>query len=124
MDALWDPPVGDVTELARQAYRLMIRTLHRVDAQVPGVLQAPGKASGERVMAQAIAALANPKVDPTLRLAALSELQARMRRIDPKTPQRLFLMPPEQRSSVAATLGGDLVDLARFDAALERYVLG
>ncbi len=75
-------------------------------------------------MAEAIAALANPKVDPTLRLAALSELQARMRRIDEKTPQRLFLLPPEQRSSVAATLGGDLADLARFDAALEHYILG
>jgi integrase len=102
----------------------MIRTLHRIDARLPDVLRAPGNASGERVMAEAIAALANPKVEPTLRLAALSELQARMRTIDPKTPQRLFLLPPEQRSSVAATLSGDLADLARFDAALERYVLG
>ncbi|TAN13387.1 MAG: hypothetical protein EPN34_01880, partial [Burkholderiaceae bacterium] len=124
MDALWNPPEGDAPELARQAYRLMIRTLHRIDARLPDVLRAPGNASGERVMAEAIAALANPKVEPTLRLAALSELQARMRTVDKETPQRLFLLPPEQRSSVAATLGGDLADLARFDAALERYVLG
>ncbi len=38
MHALWDPPADDAPELARQAYRLMIRTLHRIDARLPGAV--------------------------------------------------------------------------------------
>lgn len=123
MDPLWDQPPSDAPALAKDAWQLMQTTLKKIEPRVQGVLENPGQVSGELVLDEAIAALANPKVDANLRLAALSELQDRMRSIDPSTPRRLFLVRPADQSAVANTLADDLETLAQFDAALEDFIV-
>jgi site-specific recombinase XerD len=123
MDPLWDQPPGDAPALAKNAWQLMQTTLKKIESRVQGVLDNPGQVSGELVLDEAIAALANPKVDADLRLATLSELQDRMRSIDPSTPRRLFLVRPADQSAVANTLADDLESLAQFDASLEDFIV-
>ncbi|MCX7069642.1 MAG: site-specific integrase [Gammaproteobacteria bacterium] len=120
---LWDSPPADAPEIVRQAHRLMLQTLTRITERTPEVLTDPANAGGDRVMRAAIAALANPKIDHALRIAALTQLQTRMREVDPATPKRLFLNPAENRSTIARTVGADLVALEAFDLALERHIL-
>ncbi len=120
---LWDSPPPDAPEIVRQAHRLMLQTLTRITERTPEVLTDPANAGGDRVMRAAIAALANPKIDHALRIAALTQLQTRMREVDPATPKRLFLNAPENRSTISRTVGTDLVALEAFDLALERHIL-
>ncbi len=120
---LWDPPAADAPEALRQAHRLMLQTLMRISNRVPDVLTAPERESGARVMSAALAALANPKIDPEQRLGALSLLQLRMKSVDSATPQRLFLGKSEGRSAVSPAVGNDLLRLSAFDRALEQFVL-
>lgn len=120
---LWDSPPADAPEIVRQAHRLMLQTLTRITERTPEVLTDPANAGGDRVMRAAIAALANPKIDHDLRIAALTQLQTRMREVDPATPKRLFLNAPENRSTISRTVGTDLIALETFDLALERHIL-
>lgn len=120
---LWEAPVEDAPELVRQAHRLMMQTLKRIELRVPGVLHDPGAISGEQVMREALAALTNPKIDADMRLAALSLLQDRMRSVDSAMPQRLFLLQAPQQSAIERTVGVDLADLAEFDRSLERFIV-
>lgn len=75
------------------------------------------------VMSAALAAMANPKIDPQLRLGALSMLQARMKSVDATTPQRLFLAQPDSHSAVASTVGTDLLRLEQFERALGQFIV-
>lgn len=120
---LWDSPTADAPEIARQAHRLMLKTLTKVTHRVPEVLTDPEKAGGDRVIRAAIAALANPKIDHPLRVAALTQLQKRMSEVDPTTPKRLFLNAAVNQSTIATSIAADLDALDAFDAALERDIL-
>ncbi len=121
--SLWDSPPADAPEIVRQAHRLMLKTLTQITDRTPEVLIDPANAGGDRVMRAAIAALANPKIDHALRIAALTQLQSRMRQVDPATPKRLFLNAAANRSTIAPTVGTDLAALEAFDLALERHIL-
>lgn len=120
---LWDSPTADAPDIAKQAHRLMLKTLTKVTHRVPEVLTDPEKAGGDRVMRAAIAALANPKIDHPLRVAALTQLQKRMLEVDSTTPKRLFLNAAANQSTIATSIAADLDALEAFDAALERNIL-
>lgn len=120
---LWDSPPKDVPELQRQAHRLMMRLLMRIRSRVPEILSAPETCDGNRVMDAAMASSLNPKIDRKLRVAALTLLERRIRTVDPRTPRRLFLPKPAQRSALSPTFGADLADLDQFEEALETYLL-
>jgi integrase len=101
----------------------MMKLLMQMRSRAPEVLSAPEICDGERVMDAALAASLNPKIDPTLRTAALTLLQRRMKSVDPKTPDRIFLPRQEHRSVLSSTFGMDLGDLEQFEEALEECLL-
>lgn len=123
IDPLWDSPPKDAPELQRQAHRLMMKILMRMRSRVPEVLSAPQICDGARVMDAALAMSLNPKLDPVLRTAALTLLQRRIRTVDPRTPNRVFLPQPSQRCALAPTVGADLADLEGFEQAIEGHLL-
>ena len=123
IDPLWDPPSREAPELQRQAHRLMMKLLMRIRSRAPEVLSTPALCDGERVMDAALAASLNPKIDPSLRTAALTLLQRRMKSVDPKTRNRIFLPRQEHRSVLSSTFGMDLGDLEQFEEVLEEYIL-
>lgn len=120
--SLWDDPPSEAPILLKQAHRLMMRTLINISPRVPNIFYEPEKAGGEKTMLAAIAAMQNPKLDPELRLAALSRLQGLMKTVDPSTPQRLFLSRPEWQSPISRTIGKDLDALAQFERALAVFI--
>lgn len=120
---LWDSPSVDATDLQHQAHRLMLQLLNKCRKRLPTILIDPESAGGKRVMDAVISASLNPKIDPHLRLAALTLLQKRMSVIDPTTPKRLFATQQEPRFAISPKFGLDLEALHAFEVALEKYIL-
>jgi len=120
--SLWTSPPPEATDLQKQAHRLMLQTLQRIEKHVEGVLAFPKDAGGERVMDAAMAASLNPRTAPELRSAALSMLQQRMAKVDAATPQRIFMLDQDHQNPISDKAGDDLEALRAFEAAFHQYL--
>lgn len=123
IDPLWDTPARDAPDFLHQSHRLMLRTLNGLEPRLPGILSEPKAFKGSEVMEAAIAALTNPKLDHALKAGALTLLEQRMSSIDPATPRRLYLAPPDEHSPIKASIGLDMDALMALDADLDRHII-
>lgn len=120
---LWASPPAEATDLQKQAHRLMLQTLQRVEKNVEGVLAFPKEAGGKRVLDAAMSASLNPRIAPELRTAALTMLQQRMKKVDPDTPQRVFMLDQDYQNPISIKAGDDLESLREFEKALREYLI-